>query len=587
MYKLYKEYKYLIGYKLLILLGLQLISAVFEGFGITLILPLLSQFDPKFADSSGSETMVNILNKLHLPTEGLVLVLIVVGAFYTKAIAMFLNGWYQGKLNGELEFEIRKALIEEMRLIDYPKFNLRNSGHYMNLVISQVKRTVVSLNLAVNIVSGLLYCLIFMMLSFWLNWAFSAIVILLGSGSVFLFRYIGKKVKEISRKEIRAMNRLSQVTLQFFVGFKYLKATEKNSTVIRHILDNMSELKTYYYKTQLANAFSSSVTEPILLTVLVSSLFISTTYASAEMSSLLIAIVLIYRSLTRLTKVQSNWQAVMSNTGSVQMILEETERFSQSHEISGTQLYNSDKEVILEFDQVCFAFEDADQLILDSVSFTLEKNKTLAIVGESGSGKSTMLDLITGLQKAKSGKVLVEGTPLSDIDIHQWRSKIGYVTQDVLMFDDTIRNNITLWESEENESKLKEAMKMANAFQFISEKEEGVEAMVGDRGLKLSGGQKQRISIARELFKEPSLLILDEATSALDTESEKIIKDSIDRLSGSLSLIIVAHRLSTIENADKILVMEKGRIIEWGSFQELLNKKGKFYRMVNLQNTAQ
>lgn len=585
MLKLYRLYKEHIQNKFYILLSLQLISAVFEGFGIALILPLLSEFDPSFSGSSESRTVVNILEKLHLPTEGLVLALIIIGAFYTKALVMFINGWYQGKLNGDLEYKIRKSLIQEMLDISYPKFSEENSGHYINLVVGQVKRAVVSFNLAVNIVSGILYCLIFMVLSFWLQWEFSAIVILLGSGSVFVFRYIGQKVKEISRKEIKAMNKLSQITLQFFTGFKYLKATKKNTVVGDHILEKMEELRLYYYKTRLANAFSSSITEPILLTILLISLYLSTTYGGAEVSTLLIAIVLIYRALTRLTKVQSNWQSMMSNVGSIQMIIDETVRFANSREPNGDQPVKA-SDVLLEFKNVDFGFGDSDDLILNQVNFQLKKNQTLAIVGESGSGKSTLLDLITGLQKRNRGDILINGISIDSIDLGVWRKRIGYVTQDVLMFDDSIRNNITLWDKDNTELALERSMQMANAFDFVMEKEMGVETMVGDRGLRLSGGQKQRISIARELYKSPELLILDEATSALDTESEKSIKDSIDGLKGSLSLIIVAHRLSTIENADYILVMDKGKIVESGTFSDLLDKKARFHRMVTLQSTG-
>tara|TARA_R110000796_G_scaffold71409_5_gene162212 strand:- start:80650 stop:82422 length:1773 start_codon:yes stop_codon:yes gene_type:complete len=583
--ELYRLYRQHIGNKFYILFVMQLLSALFEGVGIALVLPLLSRFGTSGGGSNDSDFIENILEKIGLPTSDNWLVILIVLAFYSKAIILFLNGAYQAKITSHLEYEVRKDVITAMNGSDFSAFSTFNSGHYMNLIISQVKKAMFAFSLSVIIVSGMLYSLVFLGLAFWLNWSFAALVILLGSGALFVFRYIGRKVKRISTKDVEANNKLGQLCVQYISGFKYLKATQKMDAVLAHLFEVMQKLKEYFYKKQLASAFSQAINEPILLTVLVAAVFISVNYFEAVVSTLLVSILVIYRALGRMMKVQGSWQALMAEAGSVEFLLTESKRFKEEFEVSGVEKpKNSEK--MLTFENVSFNYPSGEKAIRN-VSFTVKRNETLAIVGESGSGKSTLLDLITAIQKPTSGTIFYLDIPNDQVDLINWRSRIGYVTQDVLMFDDSIRNNVTLWDAENAETieaKLKNSIEMANASDFILGKEVGLSSEIGDRGLKLSGGQKQRISIARELYKEPEILILDEATSALDTESEKVIKESIDKLKGSLTVILVAHRLSTVQNADKIIVMDKGSILEQGDYESLVQAKGRFYDMVTLQN---
>lgn len=214
----------------------------------------------------------------------------------------------------------------------------------------------------------------------------------------------------------------------------------------------------------------------------------------------------------------------------------------------------------------------------------------VAFVGESGAGKSTLIDTLTLLLRPKKGNVFIDGLNAVEIDKDSWRSQIGYVSQETVVFDDTIANNICLWKGDyrkdENVRKrVEEAAKRAYAHRFIETLQDGYETTVGDRGVRLSGGQRQRLFIARELYKNPKLLILDEATSSLDTESERYIQKSIDSLKGSMTVVIIAHRLSTIKNADLIYVLDDGEIIEQGSYDELSNdEKSRFSKMVAIQS---
>ncbi len=211
-------------------------------------------------------------------------------------------------------------------------------------------------------------------------------------------------------------------------------------------------------------------------------------------------------------------------------------------------------------------------------------------MGESGAGKSTLIDMMTLLLRPKQGEIYIDNINSKEIDIPSWRSQIGYVSQETVVFDDSIANNICLWKGDfENDEEVRErvqkAAKRAYAHDFIENLNQGYQTIVGDRGVRLSGGQRQRLFIARELYKNPNLLILDEATSSLDTESERFIQKSIDALKGSMTVVIIAHRLSTIKNSDLIYVIEDGNIIENGTYDELtLNRKSRFAKMVAIQS---
>ena len=234
----------------------------------------------------------------------------------------------------------------------------------------------------------------------------------------------------------------------------------------------------------------------------------------------------------------------------------------------------------LSFEHVNFRYPDGHRMILDDVSLDIPKGKTIAIVGASGAGKSTLVDLIPRFYDPTGGAITIDGTDIRDIRIADLRSLIGNVNQESILFNDTIFNNIAFGVENATMESVIEAAKIANAHDFIMEKEGGYDFNIGDRGIKLSGGQRQRISIARAILKNPPILILDEATASLDTESEKIVQEALDRLMSTRTTIAIAHRLSTIRNADEIIVMDEGRIVERGRHEDLLALNG-YYRKLN------
>lgn len=239
----------------------------------------------------------------------------------------------------------------------------------------------------------------------------------------------------------------------------------------------------------------------------------------------------------------------------------------------------------IEFKNVTFAYEGKQ--VLKDINLKIQKGKTIAIVGASGAGKSTLVDLIPRFHDVTSGEILIDGHNIKNYQLNDLRSLMGIVSQEPVLFNDTIRNNIALGGNTNDINAIQEAAKVANAFDFIQKKEQGFETIVGDRGSKLSGGEKQRVTIARAIFKNPPVLILDEATSSLDTVSERQVQEAIDNLMKNRTSIVIAHRLSTVQNADEIIVLEQGEIRERGTHAELISQQGIYKKLVEMQHVLQ
>jgi subfamily B ATP-binding cassette protein MsbA len=263
--------------------------------------------------------------------------------------------------------------------------------------------------------------------------------------------------------------------------------------------------------------------------------------------------------------------------------LERVEQFLalEQEQERGDRLPSFDREIV--FDRVSFRYEGTDEDALREIAFTARKGEMIALVGRSGAGKTTFVDLIPRFQRPTAGTVAIDGRDIADVSLHSLRSLIGIVSQDVILFNDTVRANIAYGKPDATEEEIVAAARAAYAHDFITELSSGYDTVVGERGVRLSGGQKQRISIARAILKNPPILILDEATSSLDTASEIMVQRALENLMNDRTAFVIAHRLSTVRRATRIVVLDKGRIIESGSHEELLSRGGAYERLYRLQ----
>jgi subfamily B ATP-binding cassette protein MsbA len=330
----------------------------------------------------------------------------------------------------------------------------------------------------------------------------------------------------------------------------------------------------------------SSIVEPISVFFISGIVLYYVGFQGKSMAEILVLVIFFYKAFTYAFRFQSDWQKFNAGLGGLEVMVKANRVLNNNVEKPGGRQINVFNKAI-ELRNVNFSY--GSKLVFLDVNLTIQKNKSIGIVGESGAGKTTLFDIITGLLTPLSGKISIDGIDYSELELSSLRKVIGYVTQEPVIFNDTIANNISFWECDNQEDTCKKMFKdaaiLANCDRFINEAEMGYETIIGDKGVRLSGGQRQRIAIARELFKDPDIMIFDEATSALDTESEKLIQQSINSLKGERTIVIIAHRLSTVRNCDYIYVLKEGRIVEEGSFDELYGKtNSRFYSMCQAQN---
>jgi ABC-type multidrug transport system fused ATPase/permease subunit len=323
--------------------------------------------------------------------------------------------------------------------------------------------------------------------------------------------------------------------------------------------------------------------EPISIAVVVLVIIVQTLFFSTELGPIILSLLFFYRSLNQVIVFQNNWNSYMNNSGAVENYKEFISKL-KLHQID----YNSGQEVneIDKIELINASFSYTDKVILRNVNVSIHNNQTVAFVGSSGSGKTTITNIIAGLLPIENGSFKINGIDFCNLNLNQYQSLIGYITQEPVIFNDTIYNNITMWaeKTDENLNMFNSCIRQAYLSDFLDNQELKENTPLGNNGVLISGGQKQRIAIARELFKDVKLFILDEATSALDSEAEKEIQSYFDKLKGDFTIIVIAHRLSTIRNADLIYFLKDGQVKASGDFISLQEISPEFKKLVNLQD---
>lgn len=491
---------------------------------------------------------------------------------------------------------IRTGVLRDMRMQLYKKilslplgfFSQERRGDIIARMtgdVSEVESSIMS-SLDMLIKNPILITFYFATLLF-ISWQLTLFTIAVVPVMAWIMGVIGKQLK---RKSLQVQEMWSDTMSQVeetLGGLRVIKAFVAEKKMTGRFADTTDSLRSKSAKVAIRQALAHPMSE-FLGTVLIAIVLwfggtlILGDKAPIDASTFIFYMVILYSILNPLKDFSKATYAIPKGLASMERIdkILDAENPIADHptpkELDG---FKSD----ITFEGVNFSYEDGKKILQD-INFTIDKGKTFAIVGESGAGKSTLVDLIPRFYDVTSGAVKIDGTDIRELRTADLRGLIGYVNQEPILFNDTIFNNIAFGVKGATMEQVIEAAKIANAHEFIMEKEEGYNTNIGDRGTKLSGGQRQRLSIARAVLKNPPILILDEATASLDTESERLVQEALDRLMSSRTTIAIAHRLSTIKNSDEILVMKEGHIVERGRHDQLIAQNGYYKKLNDMQS---
>lgn len=580
-------YKYLRG-KIFFMLSMSLIVGVLDGFGLAFFLPLLQTVSEEGSKGNSAHLgnlsfLVKMLNSVGI-TLTLTNILIVMFFFFlAKGFFKFLENSTRVKYQQHFMQRIRTTNISLLAEFNYEKFINTDIGRIQNTLSGEVERLNIAFQNYMKVLQFGVLVLVYSSLAFLANPQFAILVTLGGIFTNILFGKLKKATKAQSKELTGQNNEFQGLLIQQVTQFKYLKSTGLIKKYAEKLIHKVRQIEISQRRIGIFNAIVQGTREPLLVGVVVAVILIQVNFLNGSLGLILLSIVFFYRALNFVMQLQTNWNIFLGVTGSLENTTEFTEFLKKGREKVGTISIKSFNNNIV-FKNVSFVY--GERYALKDINLSISKSETIAIVGESGSGKTTLVNILTGLIKPSSGLLLIDGIDSREIDLKSYQNKIGYITQEPVIFSDTIFNNVTFWDDKtpENFEKFINAVKKASIYDFIMELPEQENTSLGSVGVNLSGGQKQRISIAREFYKNVEIFIMDEATSALDSQTEKDIQNSIESLKGIYTTVIVAHRLSTVKIADRIVFMKDGMIENIGSYNELLTKSVSFKSIVALQN---
>jgi ABC-type bacteriocin/lantibiotic exporter with double-glycine peptidase domain len=567
--------KYL-GLRIYIIFALTLVAGLAEGFGILMVLPLLQGLDVGANNGEAnaiSEYLGLILSWFGLGGSTLAVLFVITVAFVLKGCIVFLAMAVEAALRGELMRGLKSHLFDDYSRMRYQYYASRDSGHFINIINGQIGGMISGFTQLAQLAKQTLNTLVYTVLAFVVAWRFGLMALIFGVVLLFMFRRLNIRVRELSRKNAFEAGVLNKLLIQVLHAFKYLTATNQTMRMRHEVINSIGKQTHYQVRTDMASGFTETVREPLAVVFIMGIVVVQLVVLNQPLAPILVSIVLFNRGFSSILAIQASWQSMLAKSGAIETVHKEFTAQAQQREPDGPKHIGPLSEGIT-FKNISFAYNEEQAPVINSLSLNIPVRQSVAFVGESGAGKSTLVDMLTLMLKPQQGQVLVDGVPSDQIALSSWRQQIGYVSQETVVFDDSIANNICMWAGEPSSDsalmdRIVQAAKRAHIHHHIESLPEGYHTLVGDRGVRLSGGQRQRLFIARELFREPHLLILDEATSALDTESERHIQASIDALKGQVTVVIIAHRLSTIRNVDHVYVLNKGRLVEDGAYGTL------------------
>ncbi|MEK4510220.1 ABC transporter ATP-binding protein [Paenibacillus sp. FSL K6-2524] len=491
---------------------------------------------------------------------------------------------YVSKAVRHVEAGLRSTLVRKMQQLSLSYHGDMNAGRLQSKVLRDVEAIdFLSRQMLMTIIPAGINLIIVIGLTLYHSWIVALFFVLMAPASIFLVRFFSAQMSKRNhdvRKNIEEMSGKVSETVEMI---PVTRAHGLEDVEIRKVDAALEGIRERGHRLDVLEAYFGSSSWVVFQLFQVGCLFFSAYLA--HLGYMQIGDIVMYQSffnmiigsVTSILNVYPNLVKGFESLHSVTEVLMSDE----TEEYKGRQKPESVRGEF-KFENVSFQYKDSDRHVLDDFTLKVKPGETVAFVGESGSGKSTILSLIIGFYKPQGGKIWIDGISMSELSMAKYRQSLAIVLQDNILFSGTIRENITYGLPHISEEKVQQAIWMANLQDVIENLPDGLETSVGEHGGRLSGGQRQRIAIARALVRDPQIIILDEATSALDNLSERHVQQAMEQLMKGRTTFIVAHRLSTVKNADKIVVMKKGRIVESGTYEELLKQKGEFYKLKNL-----
>lgn len=573
-------------YRAFVALMFSILVGVSDGFGLAMILPLLQMVSGDVdAQSSGMgnlEFIVGFMEKAGLSLNLETVLITMVTFFSVKGLMRFYEIYYLERLRYFFVMKMRSENIDALKDLSYKQFVLSDSGRIQNTLSGEIGRVVVAFNNYFHALQQVLLVVVYLGLAFLAN---SQLAIMVGIGGALtnlLYRMIYRRSKKHSIKITTANHNFQGLLIQMVAFFKYLKASSGIHAYASKLKEKAREIEVANRKLGILNAIMEATREPVIMLIVVGIIIVQVSVFNQSLGPIILSLLLLYRALSVLLMLQVQWNGFIAVSAAVDNMSSFMKELSHSRESYAPRVCPELKSKISAVG-VSFAYDNEN--VLSDINLEIEKNETVAFVGESGSGKTTLVNLFSGLMPPGTGKVEIDGEDLRSYDIRTYQDNLGYITQEPVIFSDTLFNNVTFWSAKnpENMTRFWDALEKASLEEFVRNLPDGEDAPLGSNGILVSGGQKQRISIARELYKDVQILVMDEATSALDSNTERNIQKNVELLKGKYTFLIVAHRLSTVKHADKIVLMKNGRIECKGTFEELTAQSQAFRKMVELQ----
>jgi subfamily B ATP-binding cassette protein MsbA len=570
--------------------GCNIAAAVLDVFSFTLLIPFLNRlFNQPSGDSKITKLQDQIFGVLLDGTSQEValrnIVIIILVAVTLKNVFVWVSGQLGAQLQEYVTRDLRNALYAHLQRLPLGFFVRMKTGDVLARVLNDTQQTkqvitqvvtqsLLSVATVVVTIGGLIA----------ISWRLTLLALVVAPILIGLLQPLLRKLRKGHRRLSNQYGEMTAVVQEAVSGIRLVKSFGGEAYEEGRFREGSGRYARGMVRVTRLAALAQPITETVGTAIAVAILWVGAraVFANAlDASSLIAFLILVMRMLQPLKQLSQVPTVAQQSLAAAERIFEVLDSPTEASLDRGT-ITTARFERALEFERVSFAY--ADEPVLVDVSLVAPKGQVIALVGASGAGKSTLVDLIPRFYEPTAGRILLDGVDTREIALPALRSLIAIVSQDTVLFNDTVRNNLAYGAAAKyTDAQIDAAAQAANAHRFIGELPDGYNTILGERGTRLSGGQRHRLSIARALLVDPPILILDEATSALDTESERLVQEAIDRLLENRTVFVIAHRLSTIANADQILVLERGRVIEHGTHGALLARRGHYHRLHALQ----